>query len=38
MRRKAMSRSKDHRVFKKTAVNRKKLNVNPIIPRGGICL
>lgn len=33
-----MRRSKDRRVFKATSINKRKINVNPIVPRGGICL
>lgn len=33
-----MRKSKDRRVFRKTAIDRKKINVNPVVPRGGICL
>ena len=35
---KRMKKSKDARIFRATAIDRKKINVNPIIPRGGICL
>ena len=35
---KRMKKSKDAKVFRSTAVDRKKINVNPVIPRGGICL
>ena len=28
----------DRRIFRRTSVDRRKINVNPIIPRGGICL
>lgn len=33
-----MRKSKDRRVFKRTAVDRRKININPVVPRGGICL
>lgn len=28
----------DRKYFRRTAIDRKKINVNPSIPRGGICL
>lgn len=28
----------DRRIFRRTSVDRKKINVDPVIPRGGICL
>lgn len=28
----------DRKYFRSTAIDRKKINVNPAIPRGGICL
>lgn len=36
--RKQMNRSKDRKVFRHTAVDSKKINVNPTIYRGGIRL
>lgn len=37
--RKAMhNRRKDARIFRRTAVNRKKINVSPVVYRGGIRL
>lgn len=36
--RKKMKKKKDQKIFKSTAVDRKKINVNPVIPRGGIRL
>ncbi len=36
--RKRMRKSLDRRIFRRTSVDRKKINVNPVIPRGGICL
>lgn len=33
-----MKRRADRRAFRRTAIDRKKINVNPVIPRGGICL
>ena len=38
MARKRMSPGKDNRVFRRTAVKSKKINVNPTIYRGGIRL
>lgn len=35
---KRMSRGRDRRVFRNTAVNSKRINVNPKIYRGGIRL
>lgn len=29
---------RDWRFFKRTAITRKKININPVIPRGGIRL
>lgn len=31
-------RRRDRRMFKRTAVTRRKININPVIPRGGIRL
>lgn len=36
--RKVMKTSKDHKVFRYTAVKSKKININPSIYRGGIRL
>lgn len=36
--RKKMSKSKDSRVFRRTAAKSKKININPTIFRGGIRL
>ncbi len=36
--RKKMDRGKDRRVFRRTAIKSKKINVNPTIYRGGIRL
>lgn len=36
--RKRMDRGKDRRVFRRTAIKSKKINVNPTIYRGGIRL
>lgn len=36
--RKMMRKSKDRKVFRNTAVNAKKINVNPNVYRGGIRL
>lgn len=36
--RKKMSRKTDRRVFRYTAVASKKININPVIRRGGIRL
>lgn len=33
-----MSKNLDKKIFRNTAVKSKKINVNPIIMRGGICL
>lgn len=33
-----MKRSTDRSVFRRTAVKSKKINIDPYIPRGGICL
>lgn len=33
-----MSKRADRRMFKRTAITRKKININPVIPRGGIRL
>lgn len=38
MRRRKMNRRKDRKIFTKTAHDNKKININPIIPRGGIRL
>lgn len=38
MSRKMMPRSKDRKVFRRTAVKTKKINIDPYIPRGGISL
>lgn len=38
MARKRMMRSKDRKVFRRTAVSSKKININPTIYRGGIRL
>lgn len=38
MHRKKMKKSKDKRVFSSTAIDRRKINTNPLIPRGGIRL
>lgn len=38
MARKRMKPSKDRRVFRRTAVSSKKININPTIYRGGIRL
>lgn len=38
MRTKMRNRSKDARVFRRTAVKSKKININPSIYRGGIRL
>lgn len=38
MARKRMRPSKDNRVFRRTAVKSKKINVDPVIYRGGIRL
>lgn len=38
MRRRAVKKSKDRRIFTKTANKVKKINVNPKIMRGGIRL
>lgn len=38
MARKRMRPKKDNKVFRRTAVKSKKINVNPIIYRGGIRL
>lgn len=38
MSRKKMSRAKDHKVFRRTASKSKKININPVIMRGGIRL
>lgn len=38
MARKRMKPSKDRKVFRRTAVSSKKININPIIYRGGIRL
>lgn len=35
---KTMNHAKDARIFRSTAIDRKKININPIIPRGGIRL
>lgn len=32
------NRRRDRKFFKRTAVDRKKINLNPVIPRGGIRL
>lgn len=34
--RKRTSPGKDHRIFRRTAVKSKKINVDPVIYRGGI--
>lgn len=36
--RKRMSNNRDRRVFRNTAVRSKKININPVIRRGGIRL
>lgn len=36
--RKRVSGKRDKKVFSNTAVKSKKINVNPVIYRGGICL
>lgn len=36
--RKMMPRRKDKKVFRRTAIKSKKINVNPVIYRGGIRL
>nr|DAV55147.1 MAG TPA: hypothetical protein [Microviridae sp.] len=38
MARKRMKPSKDRKVFRRTAVSSKKININPTIYRGGIRL
>lgn len=38
MSRKKMSKKKDGRVFKRTAAKSKKVNINPVVMRGGIRL
>lgn len=38
MRRKVMSKGKDRKVFRRTAVKTKKVNIAPKIMRGGIRL
>lgn len=38
MARKRMKLSKDRKVFRRTAVSSKKININPTIYRGGIRL
>lgn len=38
MRRKVMARRKDRKVFRRTAVKTKKVNISPKIMRGGIRL
>ena len=38
MHRQKMKRRKDKRVFSATAIDRKKINTSPVIPRGGIRL
>lgn len=38
MKRKRTSRRVDKRIFRRTAVTAKKININPTIPRGGIRL
>lgn len=38
MSRSVMSRGKDRKVFRRTAVKSKKININPTIFRGGIRL
>lgn len=32
------NKRRDRRMFRRTSIDRKKINVNPVIPRGGICL
>ena len=36
--RKAMRAGKDKRVFRRTSVTKKKINLEPKVYRGGICL
>lgn len=36
--RKKMAKKKDRKVFKNTAVKQKKINVSPVVMRGGIRL
>lgn len=36
--RKAMSRGRDSRIFRRTAAKSKKININPTVFRGGIRL
>lgn len=38
MKRKVMSKSKDRKVFRETAVKTKKVNITPKVMRGGIRL
>lgn len=38
MKRKAMPRGKDERVFRRTAAKSKNININPVSYRGGIRL
>lgn len=38
MARKRMSRGKDRKVFRRTASKSKKINIDPVIMRGGIRL
>lgn len=38
MKRKPMSDDKDKKIFRRTAISSKKININPSIPRGGIRL
>lgn len=36
--RKEMNRGEDRQVFRRTAVSSKKININPVVYRGGIRL
>lgn len=38
MKRSSTQSSKDKKIFRRTAVSKKKININPSIPRGGIRL
>lgn len=38
MQKKAMTKSKDEKVFRQTAIKSKKINIEPISMRGGIRL
>lgn len=38
MRYRARTSSRDHKIFRRTAINTKKINLNPVSMRGGIRL